>query len=64
VFGVSGKAFIGDITGGLPASERLEGTAAATSVCVMHGANIVRAHDVRAMKRVVQVADAIRRMDY
>jgi dihydropteroate synthase len=62
--GVSRKAFIGDITGVLPASERLEGTASATSVCVMHGANIVRVHDVKAMKRVVQVADAIRRMDY
>ncbi|HLC16098.1 MAG TPA: dihydropteroate synthase, partial [Thermodesulfovibrionia bacterium] len=47
LIGVSRKAFIGDITGGLPASERLEGTAAATSVCVMHGANIVRVHDVR-----------------
>jgi len=56
--GVSRKAFIGTITGGTPAA-RTEGTAAAVAASILNGANIVRVHDVRAMKKVVAVADAI-----
>jgi dihydropteroate synthase len=58
LIGVSRKAFIGKITGGAP-SERPEGTAAAVTASIMNGANIVRVHDVQAMKKVVTVADAI-----
>ena len=58
LIGVSRKAFIGKITGGAP-SERTEGTAAAVTASIMNGANIVRVHDVQAMKKVVTVADAI-----
>jgi dihydropteroate synthase len=58
LIGVSRKAFIGKITGGAP-SERTEGTAAAVTASIMNGANIVRVHDVHAMKKVVAVADAI-----
>ena len=64
LIGLSRKAFIGDITGGLSSSDRLEGTVAATAVSIMKGANIMRAHDVKAMKRTLQVADAIKRMKY
>lgn len=56
--GVSRKAFIGNITGGIPA-ERLEGTSAAVTAAVMNGANIIRAHDVKEIKKVISVADAI-----
>ena len=44
-----------------PVDDRLEGTAAAVALCVAGGADIVRVHDVRAMARVVRVADAVAR---
>jgi len=59
--GASRKSFIGRILNNAPASERLEGTAAAVAISVMKGADIVRVHDVREMTRVVRVADAIRK---
>lgn len=58
--GPSRKSFIGKVLG-LDVDERLEGTAAAVAASVMHGANLVRVHDVREMKRVVQMTDAIMR---
>ncbi|MEW6324457.1 MAG: dihydropteroate synthase [Nitrospirota bacterium] len=58
--GPSRKSFIGKILG-LPVEQRLEGTAAAVAAAVLHGAHIVRVHDVAAMARVVRMADAIRR---
>lgn len=57
--GVSRKAFIGQLTGRVPA-ERQFGTAAAVSACVLAGARAVRVHDVAPMVEVVKVADAIR----
>lgn len=60
VTGPSRKAFIGKIVGGAPA-ERLEGTAAAVTAAIMNGANLVRVHDVKAMKKVAAMADAILR---
>lgn len=56
--GPSRKSFIGKITG-LPAEERLEGTAAAAAVCVQQGAHILRVHDVRFMRRFCDVFDEI-----
>lgn len=61
LLGVSRKSTIGKVLGGLPPEERLEGTAAAVAIGIANGADIVRVHDVRAMKRVAQVADAIAR---
>ena len=58
--GPSRKAFIGRLLD-LPVGERFEGTAAAVAAAVLHGARLVRVHDVAAMARVVRVADAIRR---
>lgn len=60
--GPSRKSFIGTLTGGLPPDQRVEGTAAAVTACILNGADIVRVHDVRAMVRVARVADAIRRV--
>ena len=59
--GVSRKAFIGKILGDAPASERLEGTAAAVAISILNGANIIRVHDVKEMKKVAMVADAVKR---
>jgi dihydropteroate synthase len=60
LIGPSRKSFIGHILGGLPPEERLEGTASAVAISVMKGANIIRVHDVREMKRVIEVAYAIK----
>lgn len=61
VTGPSRKAFIGKITGDGP-TERIEGTAAAVTAAIMNGANVVRVHDVKAMKKVAAMADAILRV--
>jgi dihydropteroate synthase len=58
--GPSRKSFIGAVTD-LPVGERLEGTLAAVTACILNGANIVRVHDVREARRAAQVADAVRR---
>jgi dihydropteroate synthase len=59
VVGPSRKSFIGAVLG-LPAEERLEGTAAAVACAVLAGAHVVRVHDVRSMRRAADVAAAIR----
>jgi len=61
LLGPSRKAFLGKILGDVPASDRLEGTAAAIAVSIMKGANIIRVHDVKEMARVAKVIDAIKR---
>ena len=58
--GPSRKSFIGRILD-LPVDQRIEGTAAAVTASIMNGANIIRVHDVKEMKRIAQVADAILR---
>ncbi len=35
-------------------------TAAAVTACILNGAHIVRVHDVKAMKTVIEIADAVR----
>jgi dihydropteroate synthase len=37
------------------------GTAAAVTACILNGAYVVRVHDVKGMKGVVEIADSIRR---
>ncbi len=59
LIGTSRKSFIGKMLGGLPPEERVEGTAASVAISIAKGANIVRVHDVREMKRVAQMTDAI-----
>jgi dihydropteroate synthase len=58
--GPSRKSFIGKLLN-LPADQRLEGTAAAVAACILNGANIVRVHDVKEMKRVATITDAVKR---
>ncbi|MGD1045469.1 MAG: dihydropteroate synthase [Bacteroidota bacterium] len=57
--GVSRKSFLGAILNLTP-SERVEGTAAAVTVSILNGANIIRVHDVKEMKRVAMVSDALK----
>lgn len=61
VIGVSRKAFIGHVLGGLPPGERLEGSLAALTAAILNGANIVRVHDVRQSVLAARMADAIKR---
>ncbi|WP_455245985.1 dihydropteroate synthase [Petrachloros mirabilis] len=57
--GVSRKGFIGQLTG-QPVEARLMGTAAAVALAVEHGANIIRVHDVAAMRDVIKLAAAVK----
>jgi dihydropteroate synthase len=57
--GTSRKKFIGRVLDGRPTGERLFGTAATVAACVLHGAHIVRVHDVSEMSQVARVADAV-----
>jgi dihydropteroate synthase len=57
--GTSRKRFIGELLGGAPPDDRLEGSASSVAVAVAAGADIVRVHDVRHIARTVRVADAI-----
>ena len=59
LIGTSRKSTIGAVLGGLPAEERLEGTAATVAISIAGGADIVRVHDVKEMSRVARMADAI-----
>ena len=61
LIGTSRKSFIGKLLD-LPVTDRLEGTAATVAAAIMRGVDAVRVHDVRVMKRVVQVADRIARV--
>ena len=61
--GPSRKGFIGRTLGGIPENERVFGTAAAVTTCILNGAHIVRVHDVPEMVQVARVADALRSAD-
>jgi dihydropteroate synthase len=61
--GVSRKSFIGTILGS-PPQERLEGTIASAILSVIHGAHVLRVHDVALVKNAVRVAEAIMNEDF
>jgi len=56
--GISRKSYIGRILG-LPVEERLEGTIAAGILSIVRGARILRVHDVKEVRRAVDVATSI-----
>jgi dihydropteroate synthase len=58
--GVSRKSFIGAITGRAATADRLAGSLAATAVAVLHGAALVRTHDVAETVDAVRVAERLR----
>lgn len=57
----SRKSTIGAVLGGMPASERLEGTIATSLQAVYAGAQMVRVHDVQANVRAIRMLEAILR---
>ena len=61
LLGVSRKSFIGTILNRPDPKQRVWGTGAACSACIAAGADILRIHDVAAMRDVSRVADAIYR---
>lgn len=59
LIGPSRKAFIGQAIGGLPSSERIEGTSAVAALSIANGAKILRVHDVKQIKRAALMTDAV-----
>ncbi len=59
LLGVSRKSFIGKITDA-EVDRRLMGTAGAVAASIINGADVVRVHDVEAMRDTIAVAHAIR----
>ena len=68
ILGTSRKSFIGKILGlapdrfnrGLDAKDRLEGSIATIAAGILHGASIVRVHDVKETRMAVDMIDAIK----
>lgn len=60
LLGPSNKAFIGRILG-KEAHERDTGTMAAVAACVMNGAHIIRAHNVKMAVETIKIIDAVKR---
>jgi dihydropteroate synthase len=56
--GASRKGFIGQVLG-VGLNERLEGGLAAHALAVLHGAAIIRTHDVKETRRVVDMVSAV-----
>ena len=61
LLGPSRKRFLGRLTGRDVAADRDYASAAAAALCVARGANIIRAHNVEAVRDACRVADAARR---
>ncbi len=62
LLGTSRKSMIGRVLD-LPVDQRVEGTAATVALGVAKGCHIVRVHDVKEMKRVVVMMDAMLKGD-
>jgi dihydropteroate synthase len=62
VVGPSRKRFVGAVHG-TGVDDRLEGTLAACAWCASLGVDIVRVHDVKAVRRAVEMIAAIKRGD-
>jgi dihydropteroate synthase len=58
LLGTSRKSFIAAVAGASP-EERAQGTAASIAIGICRGADIVRVHDVRQMKLICRMSDAI-----
>lgn len=63
LIGPSRKRFLGELTGRTKANERGWATAGAVAASVCYGAHILRVHDVRPMREVIQVTHAVRFAD-
>lgn len=63
LIGISRKSFIGEIIK-QPVENRLTGTITANTLAILNGTNIVRVHDVSDALEMVQIIDAVRRVNY
>jgi dihydropteroate synthase len=59
--GASRKSFLGRILGDAPVEAREEATIATTVWCFLHGAAVVRVHDVASSHRACRLLDALER---
>jgi len=59
VVGLSRKSFIGKITG-CTVEDRLPGSLAGLSACVLKGAGVMRVHDVKESRQAMMIAAALR----
>jgi len=59
LIGPSRKRFVGEVAGGLPVEERLEGTIAAIVIGYLRGARLFRVHDISAARRALALAEAV-----
>ena len=60
LIGTSNKSFIGEVLG-KKVDERVIGTMATVAVAAMHGAHVVRVHNVKEALETVRMVDAIKR---
>jgi dihydropteroate synthase len=68
LIGTSRKSFIGRILAGesgtpVAIEDRLHGTMATITAAILHGAHIVRVHDVKAASETIRIAESIRAAD-
>jgi len=59
IVGLSRKSFLGVYTG-LEPEDRLVPTIAANAIAILHGADIIRVHDVKEAAETVKIVDAIK----
>ncbi|MHA1125483.1 MAG: dihydropteroate synthase [Candidatus Heimdallarchaeota archaeon] len=59
--GVSRKSFIGHLLEIKDPKDRFSGSLGATCLAVLHGANIVRTHDVKGTKESIRIIEAIKK---
>jgi len=59
--GVSRKSFIGHLLDIKDPKDRFSGSIGATCLAILHGANIVRTHDVKGTKESIRIIEAIKK---
>lgn len=59
LIGVSRKSFIGKLLGDIPPAERLAGSLGAAVTALLHGADILRVHDIKATRHALTIYQAI-----
>ena len=60
MIGTSRKSFIGKLLDNAPVEDRLHGTMASIAAAILHGAQIVRVHDVKAAFETLKTIDAVK----
>jgi len=59
LMGLSRKSMIGTLLGGVPVTQRMHGSVAAAVLAVLHGARIVRTHDVRPTVDALKITSVV-----